>query len=64
MENLKPAAITAALAFLAAGLIYVSSPSLEGLADYQYALLVPIFTSVVAVSSLYFIYSKLSEVMV
>jgi hypothetical protein len=63
MENLKPKVVTSALAFLALMLIYLSSPGLEGLNDYRYAVLVPVFTSIVAISSLYFIYRKLSEVM-
>lgn len=64
MENLKPALVTGLIALMAALLIYVASPGLDGLNDYRYAFLVPVFTSVVAVSSLYFIYRKLSEVMV
>lgn len=63
MENLRPALITGAIALLAILLIYIASPGLEGLNDYRYAFLVPVFTSVVAVSSLYFIYRKLFEVM-
>ena len=64
MDNLRPKIVTGALAFLAAVLIYMASPSLEGLTEYSYAFLVPVFTSIIAVSSLYFIHQKLSEVMI
>jgi hypothetical protein len=63
MDNLKPALATGTIAFLGAALIYAVSPDLTGLNEYRYAVLVPVFTSIVAVSSLYFIYRKLSEVM-
>jgi hypothetical protein len=62
MENLKPALATGLIAFLGVALIYAVSPDLTGLKEYRYAVLVPVFTSIVAVSSLYFIYRKLSEV--
>lgn len=64
MDGLKPKVVTGALAVLATVLIYFTFPNFSGLSDYSYAFLVPVFTSVVAVSSLYFIHQKLSEVMV
>lgn len=63
MDNLKPKIVTGILAVLALALIYLASPDISGLADYRYAVLVPVFTSIIAVSSLYFIHKKLSEVM-
>ncbi|MFT4893072.1 MAG: hypothetical protein ACI8Z7_000867 [Candidatus Nanohaloarchaea archaeon] len=63
MVEKKPLTATAFIALLGALLIYLDSPSISGLGEYRYAFLVPIFTSIIAVASLYFIYSKLSEVM-
>lgn len=62
MENVKPSIFTGIIALVAVALIYAASPDLGSLTGYRYAFLVPIFTATVAVSSLYFIHSKLSEV--
>lgn len=63
MNNTKPLAVTALIAALGILLVYLDSPTMDGISEYRFAFLVPVFTSVIAVFSLYFIYKKLCEVM-
>lgn len=63
MENLKPKAIVGALVAIFGALVWLSSPDINSVLEQEFAIYVIIFTSVVAITSLYFIHRELIEVL-